>query len=127
MEGIEDEDNLNTQCNCYSTSLTKDGKCWYGGNCQQQMIVYNLKCKNTGKNYIGKTQNYLKDRTRAHVNDVWKVIEAERKSKDGNKEGKKGTGSYTKADSFAKHFANECKDCKNGNQVKAKLKEIVEP
>ena len=73
---------------------------------------------------MGKTQNYLKDWTRQHVTDVWKVIEAGRNSKDENWQ---GSGGYAKADSFAKHFANKYRDCKNSNQVREKLKEIVEP
>ena len=88
------------------------------------MIVYNLKCKITGKNYIGKTQRYFKKQTSEHVDDVWKVIETGRKKKG---EDWYGSGGYAKADSFAKHFADQCRNCKNSNQVKAKLKEIVEP
>jgi len=37
------------------------------------------------------------------------------------------SGGYAKADAFAKHFANLCRNCTNSNQVKAKMKEIMTP
>ena len=32
-----------------------------------------------------------------------------------------------KSDALAKHFVQFCEDCHNSNQVRARLKEIVEP
>lgn len=78
------------------------------------MVVYELKCKVTGKSYIGKTQDYLIKRTQQHV-DVWKVIESGR-AKYGH------GGGYKGADAYAKHFAHLCREEGNSNQVKAKLK-----
>ena len=38
-----------------------------------------------------------------------------------------GNGGYSRADSFAKHFANLCRECRNLNQVRAKMKKIMIP
>ena len=82
------------------------------------MVVYELICKNTGKSYIGKTQQTAKIRTLQHFYGVWKVIESGR-----NKFGDNwfGAGGYARADAFAKHFANQCRECANSNAVRAKL------
>ena len=79
------------------------------------MIIYDLKCTITGKSYIGKTQRHLKTRTSEHFADVFKLLEA-----------KRGDRTYKQVDAFAKHFAELCKECKSSNEVRAKLKKIVE-
>ena len=79
------------------------------------MTIYDLKCKITGKSYIGKTQRPLKTRTGEHFADVYKLLEAMR-----------GNRTYKQVDAFAKHFAELCKDCTTSNEVKAKLKKIVD-
>ena len=88
------------------------------------MVVYAYRCKCCDMEYVGKTQVYLKTRTQQHIGDVWKVIEAGRFNFGPDWW---GTGGYSKADAFSKHFANHCRDCKNSNEVKARMKEIMEP
>jgi hypothetical protein len=39
----------------------------------------------------------------------------------------KGTGCYSQADAFAKHFADHCRECINSNEVKNKIKTIMTP
>src|SRR5210317_2343524 len=87
-------------------------------------IVYKLYCCLTGKTFYGKTQQYFKKRTMQHVQDVWKVIESGRKKYGPDWY---GSGGYAKADSFSKHFANLCSECNNYNEVRAMMKEIMEP
>ena len=124
MAKIIDSELMDRKCNCNSKSKLDDGRCFYDGNCRRSMVVYCLKCNITGKVYIGKTQVYLKKRTQQHITDVWKVIES-----GVTKFGLNWTGSggYAKADAFAKHFADLCRDCTNSNQVKAKMKRIMTP
>ena len=62
------------------------------------MVVYELKCRVTGKSYIGKTQDYLKKRTQQHATDVWKVFESGR-AKYGHDE-LRGSGGYKGADAY---------------------------
>jgi hypothetical protein len=81
------------------------------------MVVYNLECKLCDSHYVGKTQQYLKDRTNDHFYDVWKVVETGKKKFGPNW---KGSGGYARADAFAKHFAQHCRDWQ-------KLKTIVTP
>ena len=88
------------------------------------MIVYQLRCKCCDKSYFGKTQRYFKTRTAEHFADVWKVIEHGRAKYGDNWW---GSGGYSRADAFAKHFADHCRESRNSNAVRAKLKEIVEP
>ena len=94
------------------------------------MVVYELKCRVTGKSYIGKTQDYLKKRTKQHATDVWKVIESGR-AKYGHDEWRQMEGKRRIQGSGrlcqALCASDLCRDCGNSNQVKAKLKEIMEP
>ncbi len=101
----------------------EDGSCLWDDECCSSMVVYELVCKNTGKSYIGKTQQTAKIRTLQHFYDVWKVIETGRKKFGENWF---GTGGCARADAFAKHFAQQCRECPNSNAVRAKLKRIVE-
>ena len=87
-------------------------------------MVYNLECKLWDSHYVGKTQQYLKDRTNDHFYDVWKVVETGKKKFGPNW---KGSGGYARADAFAKHFAQHCRDCSTSNEVRKKLKTIVTP
>eukprot|EP00956_Cyclotella_meneghiniana_P040339 scaffold192793_cov40-Cyclotella_meneghiniana.AAC.3 len=34
---------------------------------------------------------------------------------------------YGRADAFAKHFADHCRDCRTSNEVKSRIKEILTP
>ena len=110
-------------CNCGRNSKTEDGKCLWNNECRVSFIVYELRCKRTGKSYVGKTQHHFKARTKQHFYDVWKVIESGRKKFGASWY---GTGGYARADAFAKHFAQQCRECPNSNAVRAKLKTIVE-
>ena len=65
-----------------------------------------------------------KTRTMEHMHDVWKVIESGRAKFGENWYGSRG---YSGADAFAKHFAHLCRDCRNYNEVRAKMKEIMQP
>ena len=123
MKGILDINEMDRPCNC-DKRLKKGNFCWWGGNCRQATVVYELLCKETKKSYIGKTQRYFKTRTMEHVHDVWKVIVSGR-AKFG--ENWYGSGGYSGADAFAKHFAHLCRDCRNYNEVRAKMKEIMQP
>jgi hypothetical protein len=70
--------------------------------------VYDLECKLCESHYIGKTQQYFKERTQEHFEDVWKVIETGNKNYGPDW---RGTGGYARADAFAKHFTKNCRDC----------------
>ena len=122
MKGIMDSELADRPCNCNVKSLLPNGKCMYGGKCRTSMVVYELKW---AARLVGRvTLVSPKKRTQQHAGDVWKVIESGR-AKYG--ENWFGSGGYGKADAYAKHFAHLCRDCGNSNQVKAKLKEIMEP
>ena len=83
-----------------------------------------LKCKVTGKSYVGKTQRNFKTRTKEHINDVWKVIETGRKKFGHNWY---RSGGYVGADAFSKYLANIYRDCTNSNQVRQMMKHIMMP
>ena len=114
IKNIVDYNKMDRPCNCDKRYLKKDQTCLFEGFCQRSTVVYKLKCQTTGKCYIGKTQRYFKERTAEHVCDVWYVVRSGRK-KYGDEW--YGNGGYKKADSFAKHFANLCRECRNQNQV----------
>ena len=124
MANIIDFDLMDRKCNCNKKSKLDDGRCHYDGDCRKSMVVYDARCEVTGKSYVGKTQDYLKTRTQQHVTDVWKTIESGRRKYGPNWT---GSGGYARADAFSKHFANQCRDCTNSNQVKAKMKRIMTP
>ena len=95
MKGIMDSELADRPCNCNVKSLLPNGKCMYGGKCRTSMVVYELKCKVSGKSYIGKTQDYLKRRTQQHAGDVRKVIESGRAKYGENWFGSGGMGKQT--------------------------------
>ena len=103
---------------------TDDGRCMYDDNCQRAMIVYGLQCTICESTYCGKSQRYMKKWMQEHFTDVWKVIKHGRKNHGKNWF---GSGGYSRADAFAKHFAEHCRVCRNSNEVKARLKQIVKP
>ncbi len=124
MEGIINQELIDRPCNCNKTTLLPNGRCQYDNNCRKAVIVYQLRCKLTGKSYIGKTQRYFKKRTSKHFSDVWKIVESVRAK---YRDQWYGSGGYAHADAFSKHFAEHCRNCRNSNNVKAVLKDIVEP
>jgi hypothetical protein len=124
MREIDDKTWNNHKCNCDIRTKKADGTCLYEGLCRKAIVVYELKCSLCGCCYVGKTQRYFKTRTGEHFGDVWKVIETGRKKFGPNW---KGSGGYAQADAFAIHFAQHCRDARNSNEVRAKLKEIIVP
>ena len=127
MHDITDEINKDRHCNCNIRSKV-DGRCQYDNNCRKATVVYELKCLICDMDYIGKTQRYVKTRTKEHVNDVWKVIDSGRKNMEKyGWDDWYGSGGYKGCDAFAKHFAQHCKDAENGNAMRAKMKEIMVP
>jgi hypothetical protein len=54
------------------------------------IVVYKVKCKTTGKIYIGNTQQYFKSRMRGHFQDVNQIVEKN-----------------VYSDSYAKHFGGQ--------------------
>ena len=123
MANIIDKEKPDRKCNCNKQTIkyvTDDNgeivnkMCLFKNKCRIGMVVYKLTCKRTGKFYIGKTQNYLKDRTMEHFQDVWKEINSGRKKFGMNW---RGSGGYDRCDGFARHFAQECRNAKNYNEV----------
>jgi GIY-YIG catalytic domain len=89
---VESLDFMQRECNC---KLGKDKGCGYNNVCRDSIVVYKIQCKNSGKIYIGNTQQPFKKRMQQHFNDV-------------NKLHQKGI----KSDSYAKHFAEQLRNFK---------------
>jgi GIY-YIG catalytic domain len=85
LEGITSLDFKSLPCNCRKD--TPSDSCKYNNICRHSLVVYKVECKNTGKIYIGNTQQHLKTRMGQHSTDV-------RKKKLFN----------INSDSFASHF-----------------------
>ena len=85
MHPLVSKDFESKPCNC-----SGPGPCKYNGQCRQKLIIYQVTCNNTGKMYLGSTQNTLKERMNGHMQDVRNKIVHDRGS-----------------DSFAKHFATQ--------------------
>ena len=86
MEHIGSKDFERRECNC-TTASKVDGVCIYGGNCRESMVIYKATCKETGKFYVGCTQQKVKKRFDGHFTEVCGFVN-------------KGILS----DSFARHF-----------------------
>jgi GIY-YIG catalytic domain len=84
MANVTSLDFQTLPCNC------KDQECKYGNVCRDSLVVYKVECKNTGKIYIGNTQQHLKKRMGQHARDV-------RRKKELN----------INSDTFASHFADQ--------------------
>ena len=74
-------------CNCRPG---RTGMCGYNNICRNSVIVYKVECNNTGKVYIGNTQQMFKKRMQQHFGEVGKLVKLGEKS-----------------DSYAKHFATQ--------------------
>ena len=85
MDGIESEAFKNLGCNCQGN---KTGKCNYNNICRNKLVVYEVTCLNTGKVYIGQTQQFFKKRMEGHLQDVKNLL-----------------CHQVKSDSYAKHIA----------------------
>jgi hypothetical protein len=94
---------------CQKRCKSGNGDCAYGGNCRQQMVVYNLHCICCGKDYVGKTQNHLRKRTDTHYYKAWLVVKGHFK------------------DSFARHVARHCKELTSSNAIARWCCENIEP
>mgnify|MGYP001787478984 FL=1 len=87
-EGIGSIDFEILPCNCRTGE--RNGACNYNNICRKSIVVYKVECNNTGKIYIGNTQQHFKNRMKAHFCDVQQLIN-------------KGV----KSDSYARHFATQ--------------------
>ena len=98
---------MDEKCNCQKSSLREGGVCMFGGKCRQKMVVYKAICLETGKYYIGQTQNNVKERMNKHVSETTGLI------KGGKPQ-----------DSFARHFAElfEGKGRATAREVKDKFR-----
>ena len=72
-ENLTSLDYMERPCNC-PAHCKINGKCPYNDKCRTSCIVYQVRCKSTGKTYIGNTQQYLKKRIGAHLSDVKRLI-----------------------------------------------------
>ena len=57
-------------CNCRSRQTSG---CNYNDECRKCLVVYEIKCKHTGKSYIGATQQHLKKRCQQHIREARKT------------------------------------------------------
>ena len=60
-------------CNC-SPSSRINNICPYHGKIRTSCIVYKATCKETGKSYIGNTQQAYKKRMAGHLSDVQRLV-----------------------------------------------------
>ena len=88
---------------------------------QQEHGCLRTKMRNNRQIVYWKNTNYLKSQTHQHIGDVWKVIESRNKKFGPNW---RGMGGFVRADAFAQHFGNICREFKTFNQVKAKMKKL---
>ena len=82
-DGLNSLDFEDLDCNCRNREA-----CPYGGRCRRSIVVYRATCLQTGKQYIGNTQQHVKKRLQQHVQDVKALVLQNKQS-----------------DSFASHFA----------------------
>jgi GIY-YIG catalytic domain len=91
ISGIQSIDFENLPCNCRKKN--NQDTCKYNNMCRHSLIVYKVECKNTGKIYIGNTQQHFKTRMAQHARDV-KMKKLQNKN----------------SDSFASHFADQLRN-----------------
>ena len=82
-DGLRSLDFKDLDCNCRNKEA-----CPYGGRCRRSIVVYKATCLQSGKQYIGNTQQHVKKRLQQHVQDVKALVLHDKQS-----------------DSFASHFA----------------------
>mgnify|MGYP000461385916 CR=1 FL=1 len=85
--GVTSLDFETLPCNCRTGET---GVCGYNNICRKSIVVYKVTCNNTGKIYIGNTQQKFKARMQQHFGEVKKLVTIGEKS-----------------DSYAKHFATQ--------------------
>jgi len=77
-------------CNCRTGG---NGACGYNNMCRNSIALYEVKCNNTGKVFIGNTQQKFKARMQQHFNEVQKLVKL-----------------GEKLDPYTKHFATQFYD-----------------
>ena len=85
----------NLPCNCI-TKCKINGKCIFNGQCRQSVVVYEATCNFCTHQYVGNTQQFLKDRMYGHFQDVRSIVRGRPKS-----------------DTFASHMAAHFEDVEN--------------
>jgi GIY-YIG catalytic domain len=98
LDNITSLDFKTLPCNCRKEDSTTS--CKYNGICRHSLIVYKVECKNTGKVYIGNTQQHFKTRMGQHATDV-------RIKKEFNKS----------SDPFATHFPDQMRNFSFSNRL----------
>ena len=81
-------DYMNLPCNCQGAQTDR---CPYNDVCRDVLVVYQAKCKMTGKVYVGSTHQHLKKRMQRHHSDTIKMHK----------------GQSTGSTAFARHFATQ--------------------
>ena len=82
-------------------------------NAAKSMLSTNSKIALLARATSAKHSNSSK--TERDIADVWKRVGAKNNNKN-----------YQKDDSFSRHFSTYCSDCTNSNQVRTKLKGILD-
>ena len=67
-------DFMTRKCNCNKSNCI-DGKCPCGRHCRKCIIVYRVRCKITGKNCLGQTQQPQKRRMQQHNDKTRRFLE----------------------------------------------------
>ena len=80
MKNIVSKEYQDKKCNCNRATLDKDGLCQWKGHCGKHMVLYVMKCRFCPKEYLGQTQNALKERSGEHARDVKKLLNIEESS-----------------------------------------------
>ncbi len=93
-QGIQSMDFATLECNCRGR---KTKGCDYDGVCREKLVVYRAECKQTGKSYIGCTQQAVKKRFQDH----YRGVQNKRRQKD------------LPSDSFINHFYEVTKATKD--------------
>ena len=87
-KGLISLDLCSRPCNCDNRSKV-NGECAFKEKCRETFIIYEVKCRETGRRYISSTQQTFKKRMAGHFNDIQKMITKNLRS-----------------DSLATHFSN---------------------
>ena len=86
-------------CNC-------GNRCLYNhqGECRRRMVVYRIKCRQTGKYYIGATQRFMKTRGKEHCDAAVSRV----KWKQGKYKVRSLSDQNRVSGSFARHWGQTC-------------------
>ena len=103
-DGLNSLDFEDLDCNCRKKEL-----CPYGGRCRRSIVVYKATCLQSGKQYIGNTQQHVKKRMQQDVQDVKSLVVHNKQS-----------------DLFASHFASLVHRGIERKEIKKRVKLKVE-